>query len=281
MSRRPQKATLATIVALVFSLPATLHAQAADASDIEAALTAELGFLQPLAHEVQFSRTGSTFDYVEEGGQDLLFSFARLSADVTMGQRHTVTFLYQPLSLETAEVLRRDISVDEQLYPSGTAMVFRYDFPFYRVSYVYDLAEGVRDELSFGGSLQLRDARIEFATLAGEDLRTNRSVGPVPLLKFRARRGFDHGLFVGTEMDGFYAPVKYFNGGRSDVVGAILDASVRAGADLDNNVSGFVNLRYLGGGAEGTSSDDTGPGDGFNKNWLHFLTVSLGFILRV
>ncbi len=43
-------------------------------------------------------------------------------------------------------------------------------------------------------------------------------------------------------------------------------------------VRAFVNLRYLGGGAVGTSEDETGPGDGYVKNWLHFGTVTLGFI---
>ena len=90
-------------------------------------------------------------------------------------------------------------------------------------------------------------------------------------------RNADDGGFLEAEMDGFYAPIKYFNGGKSDVEGAILDASLRAGLELSEDVTGFFNVRYLGGGAQGTSKDDDGPGDGYTRNWLHFMTASVGF----
>lgn len=79
------------------------------------------------------------------------------------------------------------------------------------------------------------------------------------------------------EADGFYAPVSYLNGSDNEVVGAILDASLRQGLKVTDEVGGFLNLRCLAGGAVGTSDDDTGPGDGYVKNWLHFLTVTAGF----
>lgn len=56
-----------------------------------------------------------------------------------------------------------------------------------------------------------------------------------------------------------------------------LDASLRVGRPVTDHIDGFVNLRYLGGGAEGTSKDEDDFGDGYNENWLHFATVSLGF----
>ena len=59
-------------------------------------------------------------------------------------------------------------------------------------------------------------------------------------------------------MSGAYAPIKYLNGDVSDVVGALLDASVRGGFHLSNDVDVFINLRYVGGGAEGLSTRVTG-----------------------
>jgi len=41
-----------------------------------------------------------------------------------------------------------------------------------------------------------------------------------------------------------------------------------------------VNLRYIGGGADGTSSDPDPGKDGYNKNWLSFMTLTLGVNLR-
>jgi hypothetical protein len=39
-----------------------------------------------------------------------------------------------------------------------------------------------------------------------------------------------------------------------------------------------VNLRYIGGGAVG-QGDPTSSSDGYQSNWLHFMTVSLGATL--
>ena len=77
-------------------------------------------------------------------------------------------------------------------------------------------------------------------------------------------------------MDGIYAPIKYINGSDSDVEGAIIDLSLRCGVELDDGKDLFMNLRWIGGGAEGTGSDNDGPGDGFTSNWLNFLSFSMG-----
>lgn len=238
-------------------------------------LNAELGFLGVPAHSIQFSKDGSPIDYVAQGGQDVLFTFARASADLSVG-RHTFILLFQPLELKGREQLREDVVIDEQLFPTGTVVDFRYSFPFYRFSYLNDLLPTSPDELAIGLSLQLRNATIDFSSVDGTLFRANRNVGPVPILKVRARKELTGGYFVGAEADGFYAPIKYLNGGDADVVGSILDASVRGGVKLRPGVEAFVNVRYVGGGAEGTNPNGDLPGDGFTSNWLHLVAVSLG-----
>jgi len=236
----------------------------------------EMGYLAVLSHKIQFSNSGTYFSYTKDGGQDILFSLSRMSLDLRLSRKHTLVFLYQPLSLDTKNTLTEDLVVDDLLFPAGTPMNFRYDFPFWRVSWLWNLAKDPRDELAVGFSFQLRNARIEFASLDGTLFRSNRNVGPVPILKFRGRRGYDSGFWIGAEVDGFYAPISFINGSDNEVVGAILDASVRAGFRLPKNMEAFFNIRYLAGGAVGTSEDDPGPGDGYVKNWLHFFTVTVG-----
>jgi hypothetical protein len=70
-------------------------------------------------------------------------------------------------------------------------------------------------------------------------------------------------------------PSKYLNGGKSDVTGAIVDASARGGYHFSPSVAGFLNVWCLGGGAEGTS-DPEDFSDGYTRNRLHFMIVSLG-----
>jgi hypothetical protein len=87
--------------------------------------------------------------------------------------------------------------------------------------------------------------------------------------------------YTELEVDGIYAPVSYLNGSDNEIVGAILDASLRLGAEVNPQTDLYVNLRYLAGGAVGTDTGDVWPGDGYVKNWLHFLNISAGFILKL
>jgi hypothetical protein len=236
---------------------------------------AEIGFVGVISHKVQFGKNGTLFDYRSDGGQDILFSFQRFSLEVPW-KRNEVVFLYQPLELTERVTLEQEIIQDNVVFPIGTPIETRYSFPFWRGSYLRHLKRDGKNELALGGSMQIRNASISFRSLDGSLFQSNRDVGPVPLLKLRAKRYLSESVWIGTELDGIYAPIKYLNGGNVDVEGALLDASVRLGVDLPKGVQSFVNLRYLGGGAEGTG-EPQGTSDGFVKNWLNFYSVSFGF----
>lgn len=243
---------------------------------------AEFGTLIPLKHTIQFGSNGSTFDYVDEGGQDNWFPTGRLAAELELGPGHNITFLYQPVDIRTNVYLRRDVVIDDATFLEGSGLDTRYGFDYYRLGYHYDFFwDYPQHEVSIGAALQIRNAVIDFTSADGLLRRTNGDVGPVPLLRFRGEYGFDFGMFVALEADGFYAPIKYLNGGKSDVVGAILDMSARIGYAIHPAFDVFLNLRYIGGGAEGTSQNDEPPGDGFTSNWLHFMGLTLGARLHI
>ena len=248
--------------------------------NVEWFLGAELGFLAVVSHIVQLSNDGTRFDYRDEGGQDVLFPFFRLSTDLKFKGRHTIVFLYQPLKLTGETVLSQDTTFDGILFPAETPLNSTYGFPFWRISYLYDFLRRPGDEVSIGVSLQIRNATITFTSADGTLRADRRDIGPVPALKFRGRWGFESGVWWGTEIDGIYAPISGINGSDEEITGALLDASLRVGYDFTDRVAGFFNLRYLGGGAVGTESNPSPPSDGYTKNWLHFITVSLGVEFR-
>lgn len=274
----------------VYLAPADAHAGNPEAHDsplndpdrpVAIRLHGELGFLGVLDHRLQLGANGTYVDLRKDMGQDTLFLFGRLSTDLDIGKRrrHTVSLLYQPLNIQTQTVTERDIVVEDVTYVAGTPIDFRYGFSFWRASYLFDFLEDDR-EVAIGLGLQIRNANLEYSAQDGTQLRAARDVGPVPLLKFRGR-GFVRGRFwLGGEVDGFYAPIRYINGSNTDVEGAIVDANFRAGLAWRWGVDTFLNLRYLGGGAQGTSSKPDAYSDGFTKNWLHFMTVSIGVSLR-
>lgn len=236
---------------------------------------AELGALAVLSHKVQFGKDGTYFNYVQRGGQDNLFFVTRWSAELKIAERHSVVFLYQPLELETRAQLERELRVDETRFPEGTGVTFRYGFPFYRLSYLYDVLPDERRELAFGVSAQIRNATIEFAEVNGSRFKSYRNIGFVPLLKARGSYTWTSGEFVGFEIDGLYAPIRGANGSDNEVTGALLDASIRAGVAWIDRSRVFVNLRYITGGSTG-QGDPEAFTDGYAKNWLHIMTLSLG-----
>jgi hypothetical protein len=134
---------------------------------------------------------------------------------------------------------------------------------------------------AIGGSLQIRNATISFESTDGTLYTDNRGIGPVPALKIRSRLKLSKYFYSEIEADGIYAPVSYLNGSDNEIVGAILDASLRVGAEVNKMTNMFLNIRYLGGGATGTDTGDVWPGDGYVKNWLNFLNVSAGFVLKL
>lgn len=243
-------------------------------------LNGELGALLPVSHTLQFSKAGTDFDLVKDGGQDNLFFFRRISADLDIGSRHTIVLLYQPLTLQSSVVLRDDLVGDETTFAAGTPMNFKYGFDYTRGSYLYDFQEDPERELALGLSMQLRNATIDYQSVSGSQQISNRNIGIVPIIKFRTRQPLAENAYWGVEADGFYAPVSYLNGDNNEVVGAILDSNAKLGVQLNNGVDAFASLRYVGGGSVGTNDDVTGPGDGYTKNWIHTAALSVGFTLR-
>lgn len=239
---------------------------------------AELGFLAALDHKIQFGQNTTYLDLVKDGGQDVLFAVARLSLEMQFKKRNTFILLYQPLEINSQVVVREPIQIDEILFPVGSTLDISYGFPFFRASYLRDLKfSGDRFGLALGLSIQIRNADIRFQSGDGRRLHRSSNIGIVPLIKLRAFFQQNDNMSLELEADGMYAPISYLNGSDNDVIGSLLDLSLRQNFQLIDQARVFLNLRYLAGGAQGISDDTSQVSDGFSKNWLHFLTVTAGF----
>lgn len=237
----------------------------------------EKGFLGFISHTIQFGTNGTNFNYIEEGGQNILFPFTRMTADLKMNERHNLTFLIQPFDIYTSALPERDIIVEDITFPEGTPMNLKYGFTFYRLSYLYDFQKESNKEFSIGLSFQIRNASIIFSSSDGELISINNNIGPVPILKFRWERPLNKSMWIGSEIDGFYVSGRYISGSSDDFEGAIIDASLRLGFELTDYLNTFLNLRYFGGGASGTQEGEESK---YTDNWLKTFSVSLGFYLQ-
>jgi hypothetical protein len=236
----------------------------------------EKGFLGFISHTIQYGIDGTKFNYIEEGNQNVLFPFSRMTADLKMNKRHNLTFLIQPFEIFTSSIAERDVVVENIVFPGNTPLNLKYGFTFYRLSYLYDFQKETNKEFSVGLSFQIRNASVVFASADGELISVNNNIGPVPILKFRWQKPLGESMWIGSEIDGFYASGRYITGSENDFEGAILDASIRFGFQLTDYLNTFLNLRYLGGGASGTEENE----DKYTDNWLKTFSVSLGFYLQ-
>ena len=237
--------------------------------------TVELGYSAVVSHKIQSGKNGTQFDYVKDAGQDILFPFARAEVALRTSEKDRFIFLYQPIELNTRTVMRQKLQIDDIIFETGTPVDFKYSFPFYRFSWLRDLTTFDNTKLALGASLQLRNARIEFTSVDGKTHSSNRDVGPVPIFKFQSRTKISEDIWWGTDVDTIYVPVKYLNGGRSDVVGSFNDASIKLGFPIVTWLDAAFVTRYIGGGAEGTSKNPDPGTDGYNNNQIHTLNFSL------
>lgn len=246
----------------------------------------EVGFTKVLYHTIKIGQSGTDFNYVTQGGQELLFPYTRYQAELTLGARNHVFFLYQPLLLKTQTRVPagQTVTIDDVTFGGGINLDLTYSFPFWRFSYLYDIVATPRFTLGVGGSLQLRNASIRFENADGSELTVSQNLGPVPALKLRARYSLPGGVFFEGVADGFYATSAFLNGASFSFEGSILDASLRSGVQLAKGAEAFVNVRFLGGTAKGNSQYAgtywTDSRSGYTENRLATLAVSLGATIR-
>lgn len=253
---------------IVFMLPAE--------SDIEMKISVEFGFTSILKHEIQSGTTtdkGDLFDYRTQGNQDTLLPFSRFEADLSPVKKHHILFLYQPLTINTQAPISGNFKYGEIEYsPEDGFLDLTYAFNFWRFSYLFDYIDNGNFFLSPGISFQIRNASIVFKASESAKGSVSDNIGPVPILKLKLGYRWDNGVFVLFDGDGFYASNRFFNGAEYPFTGYIYDLSTRAGYKIDEKSSSYINVRFLGGGAEGTNDSEE-----YTYNDLHTVSLSLGY----
>jgi len=213
----------------------------------------EKGFLKLFHHTLQTGQSGTNFDYIAQGGQEILFPFERYAADLLLFKNHKVSLLFQPLTLETKTRFYSDVTIDNVTFPADSIVEMKYAFPFYRVTYSYQFHLFSSLQIGAGLALQLRNASITFAQATGSSFTSSQNLGPVPALHLNALYSVSP-LYVYFEATGLYASSAFINGATFEFEGSIIDTSLRLGAALHENLNSYFNIRLIGGSAKGTSS---------------------------
>ncbi len=255
-----------------------------EGSPFALSLEYETGFLKVLSHTYQVGESGTNFDFVNQGGQEILFPFERFSARLDAASRHRLEVLYQPLVLETTVRTRADVVVDGRTFLTDTELDLKYGFPFWRGTYSYLWRPTRGLVFGTGFALQLRNASIVFAAADGSEIAVSQNLGPVPALHFSLDWRGAGALSVYIEATGSYASSALFNGADFDFEGSLLDASIRPRLALRNGLEAFLNFRFLGGSAKGTSgyasTQWSVSSERYTANYLATMSVTAGLALR-
>lgn len=254
------------LVVLALLAGSPLSAQEQERAGLKISATAEIGVVKPLVHDIQIGIDGYRFDYVAEGGQELLLPFFRFEVDAVARERHEFALLYQPLTLTTRTRVDNPggILIDDVQFADDRPLDLQYGFDFYRGTYRYRVVNREDFRISLGGAMQIRNASIIFDGYQEDDEGRlvearviSQDLGPVPVLSGAMRRSWANGRFVEASIDGFYAPVRYLNLSDVDVIGWLYDVALRAGTPLVDDSEIYLSLRFLGGGADGTGAERT------------------------
>jgi hypothetical protein len=237
--------TFVVAVACAALLPAAAHA--------ELTLDLESGIVGSGYNDVRIPGDTGTLFSLSEDLSTPSKAFFRARLGYTFGERHTLSALYAPLTLEAEGVLESPVVFEGEEFPAGTGVEGTYTFNSYRLTYRYRLTRSDRFEAGIGFTAKIRDAlvRVEGGGLSSEKT----DLGFVPLLNFRFAWTLSERIGLLLEGDALAGP----QGRAEDVIAAVLfDVTDRArvrvgyrivegGADVDE-VYNFALLNYASAG---------------------------------
>lgn len=227
-----------------------LAASAGDSPLAALFLEAETGPVKVFRNELGFGAEGTRYSSRDVNQDTPLFNTWRASVEARLGRRHGVVLLYAPLPITTRATLPKDVRFYDTLFPAGTVVEHTYAFTGYRGSYVYRVIDRERLQWDVGVSLQIRTALVELRSLDGLLEAREADIGPVPALKTRLTWRFSERLWAALEIDGLVNPT-------DPTGGALYDAALTLGIPLDDDdaVSGYLRLRFYGGGVDNPDGD--------------------------
>jgi len=86
---------------------------------------AEQGAIKLLQHTYRVGAVADgndNFDFVHQGGQEILFFFERYTLGTTIAKKHDISFLYQPLEIVTNVKFKEAVQIDDVTFAAGSSM---------------------------------------------------------------------------------------------------------------------------------------------------------------
>jgi len=202
---------------------------------------------------------GTTFDIFGPGFTTNPKWFYRIRAGVTINDRHTITALFAPLTIESVSTgnLSQPILFQGTTFENTRALHVQYTFNSYRLTYRYNFIRQENLRIGAGITAKLRDASIVLDN--GQVKAETSNVGPVPLINFYVNWFPVKNVGLLLEGDGLAVPP--FSRGRAfDIFGGV-------NFPITGDLKLKAGYRVLEGGVNVESN--------YNINWVNFASVGV------
>ena len=199
--------------------------------------------------------TGTRFSIADLIGQGT-YPVWRATVDWDVDQRHALRAVYAPLELDGSGRLVEQTSFAGETFDAGAPTEGTYKFNSYRLGYRYTFLHRDAWRMRVGGTLFVRDAKIELRQ--GATRASDSDVGFVPLLNFAAEYYPSKPWRIVAELDGL-----------ASGQGRAFDFSLKGHYDLSDWCSVSLGYRTIEGGAD---NDDV-----YSFAWLQSVVASIGF----
>lgn len=182
--------------------------------------------------------------------------FYRIRANYTLGDRHTISALYAPLTVRYEGNFNRNVSFNNSTFPAAQPTTAFYQFNSYRLTYRYRLVNSTRWRVGVGLTAKIRDARVRLRNeQTGQDTNFD-NVGFVPLINFSV--AYQPGERLGILLEGDALGAKQ---GRAEDIFAGLTYA------LSPKIAVKAGYRVVEGGANVEST--------YNFTWINYASAGL------
>lgn len=147
--------------------------------------------------------TGTKFSLSEDLDANPAF-FYRAKISYYFNDKHSLTLLAAPLTVESSGEINRDVFFEGVKFPANMPLEATYRFDSYRLTYRYDFYKKENLEFGLGFTAKIRDAEIALESNELSSSKTN--VGFVPIINFRLLWNFANKWGLLFEGDALAAP---------------------------------------------------------------------------
>lgn len=184
--------------------------------------------------------------------------FYRIRMGVQLNERHTLSALFAPLSIQASGTVNTPVIFFEEEFSAGIPLDGKYTFNSYRMTYRYALKNSEKWRIGLGFTAKIRDAAVKLSGEGKTSEKTN--VGFVPLLNFLLEYKVSDKASILLKGDALAAP-----GGQ----GRAEDVLLAVQYWLSDQIQLRAGYRILEGGAN--------VEEVYNFALLHFITLGLRF----